>query len=358
MLRNLMKRANYLVKKGYQNLTLDPVYEKCSLDEIIKLKESSMYVIGRKPETAEQILKSNPELASIILGMVGEGKDPLEFRGIEMYPFHTEISRAHCLLYTNGLETYLLDLNSKFGTFLNGKKIDTIVKLSVLDDIMIGLQSFKLAKMPDYSNRRALIIAVDDQLNLRGVRNDANGLETLLKARGFEQDIKKWIYDKKGTHEKLPAREAIVDELERLSKVQDDDSLTFIHYSGHGTKEGSFSLPSRNPMAYVYRYFRQMNPKEIHGIISEIPGFKILMVDSCHSGVIKRLFDRQPINKTLVICSAKPEQLAYEKKDFGEFTRKFLQKASRCSVINPSYIADQITMAHQDRTYCGDMIVF
>ena len=351
-----MKRVPNLIKKGNKALYLGPEYDKCYPHEVITLKDSSMYILGRHPEHGKKII---PEDKSLLRKIEELTKKDVDFRGIELGP-RPNISRAHCLLYVAYNSIFALDLKSLIGVYLNGEKLKDITSLSTGDRLSIGSEVINFIWLPDYSKKKALLIGADDIGNLNGVKNDVFGLESLLTARGFEEkNIRKFIYDKEGIVGKyLPTRLAIVTELERLALMQDENSLSFISYSGHSTINGDISLPSNPNMNLQPSYFREISPQELHERIEDIPGYKILLIDSCYSGKIKQRFAGKPLKNTLVLCSSQPYQKSFEKNELGYFTRKFLQQASLKPVINPSYIVTNILMQKQDHTFFGDDIIF
>ncbi len=354
-----MKTAFHLVKRASSMLELGPNEER-SLDEIIRLKEGSMYVLGRTPGYAMEKILGDNELRDKLVQMVPSVQNHLEFRGIDILPYMPNVSRAQCLIYNSGNAVFAMDLKSKNGTFVNGKKLEKIALLKASDELRIGTMAMRLIQLPNYSKKRALIIGADDKLNLKGVRNDAIGIESLLKARAFKsEDIVKMIFDRNGIDgNEMPTRPAVLNSLQYLIKMQDENSLTFIHYSGHGTEDGSLSLPAQNPILYKFGFFREIEPNELYELIEAIRGYKIVIIDSCHSGKIKKLFENKNIEKTLIICSAKQDQIAREKGGMGQFTRKFLQRVAKYPIINPSDISDNIYFNNQDRTFCGHKIVF
>lgn len=351
-----MENALFLVKKeGSKPISLGPKEDPISIDEIIRLEEGKMHVLGLEPENVKKKLARNYDLQKSWEEII-----PYSFyKPIEMPKYFRDISRAHCALFPQRKGSYLFDLDSYNGTFLNGNKIDATVELDTFDDFRIGHQELKIIQLPAYSRKRALIIAADSQGNLNGVRNDALAMEKLLKARKFNpRDITTFIYDKDGHSGKLPTRETILGELENLANVQDENSLTFIHYSGHGARDGALSLPGTNILSYLFDLFCTIEPSEIYDLTSKIPGYKVLIFDSCYSGKIKQFFAKHTMPNSTIICSSKAEQKSYEKREFGVFTKNFLKLAAGSAVINPSVIAGLVHMKDQDKTFCGDNISF
>ena len=351
-----MEKALFLVKKeGSKPISFGPREDSVSIDEIIRLEEGKMHVLGLEPGHVKEKLQKDYDLKR-----TWEEITPYSFfKPIEMPKYFRNISRAHCALFPTGKMAYLFDLDSHNGTFVNGNKIDARIELDTFDEFQIGHQELKIIQLPNYSHKRALIIAADDQGNLKGVRNDALAMEKLLKARKFNpRNITSLIYDKEGHSGKLPTRETVLEELENLANVQDENSLTFMHYSGHGENDGAISLTGKNILSYISSYFRTIEPSEIYDLTAKIPGYKVLIFDSCYSGKIKEFFARQKMPNSTIICSAKAEQAAYERKSFGDFTKNFLKIAAKSAIINPSVIAGLVHMKDQDKTFCGDNISF
>ena len=58
-------------------------------------------------------------------------------------PLDPHVSKAHCSIFQNQKEIYLIDLNSTNGTYLNGKSIESSVLLRNGDLIIVGKTAVK-----------------------------------------------------------------------------------------------------------------------------------------------------------------------------------------------------------------------
>lgn len=363
-----MKRALHFIKKDSKIIPLGINNKTCLISESLKLNEDSIYILGREPDKIWPRLKSDTKLSNAFR-FVSDGDYSIETLNVAThpYPYLTKsVSSVHCAIYSKNGEIYIMDLGSKNGTVVNDETVTGIRRLYEADNISLGDMEFGICKIPDYSKRMALVLGIDHKQDLKtGVRNSANGIEALLEAREFSQDnIFKHIYDENGTTGELkPTKKAIMGQLEFIANVQDDDGLTVIFYNGHGAKDGSLCLPSEwyNKILPKKSRSTAIIPAELNEAVAKIKGYKLMIIDSCHSGKIKRYFDRNPIEKTVVICSAKPEQLAAETlhDQFAVFTKQFLRYAANDITIRPELITHMITMHDQDHTtFINDKIKF
>jgi len=86
------------------------------------------YFINLTIDTNQYILLEN-QISSWKIGRSRKSNIPLEDK---------QVSRNHALLFRDGQRYYLVDLNSKNGTYLNGHKISDRIRLKTGDFISIG----------------------------------------------------------------------------------------------------------------------------------------------------------------------------------------------------------------------------
>jgi len=215
----------------------------------------------------------------------------------------SHISRNHAGIYNdeNG-NFYLIDLNSKNGTFLNGQNINPNRskpkphKLTKDDKILISADlELKVTgfKDTDYNNY-ALMVGCDGG-NLKGVKEDLTQISQQLIKRGYAGNITQ-LYNGNAT------KENIIKQLEKLTYLTTPDSHFIFHYSGHGNKSGLNVKES------------VLTPIEFYQRLSNIRGKKAVILDSCHAGVFINDSMRSWIpDGTLVLAGSSEKGLAYEK---------------------------------------------
>jgi hypothetical protein len=98
--------------------------------------------------------------------------------------------------------------------------------------------------------------------NSIGLENNVRGLESNLETRGFETDtITEASWDE------------IDQRLERLSHATEEESSTFIMYTGHGYSSGDMFLDDG-----------KVDPDKFLDRVDDLSGDKVVVVDQCYAG--------------------------------------------------------------------------
>lgn len=355
-----MKTANFLITKAKNIVRLGNELSQEALPECKRLEPDTAYVIGIEPIAALEKIIGNENLLKMVLKM-RDSAGLKNVKGINRPAYEQKISKAHMMIFQKDGETYAMDLDSFNGTFVNNERLEGIRQIRAIDYISIGPLEMEITRMPDYSKKMALIIGSDTEKNLSGIRFDCHGIETLLRSREFKpENITKLIYDKNGiSGDGKPTKLNIIDSLEKITEIQDEESLSVIYYSGHGAEDGSMVLPPWEGLDKDFRFLSDLDPVDLHEYVKAIPGYKLVMADSCYSGKIKDYFKKHPLPKTSVIASAKSNQEAYESGSIGKFTREFLKQATTQAAIRPGLIASQVYLETQENTMIiTDPVIF
>lgn len=213
------------------------------------------------------------------------------------------ISRNHIGIVPEGNKTYLYDLNSANGTFLNGKRISKPEVLSFGDRISLGerfsilspLEFVVTGEVDPLNNNHALLVG-DPGSNLKGVSNDIKLVEIELAKRGYRNNIQTMFQSEKGKYSKLQ----VLNHLEQIAYLATSESHTFFYFSGHG---------GRNGLCFDNNY---ITPAELYKKLENIRGKKAVFLDSCHAGVFVNGRIKIPDN-TLVLAGSLEEGYAYER---------------------------------------------
>ena len=98
-------------------------------------------------------------------------------------------------------------------------------------------------------------------------------------------------YDDPSTFGSLPTKENVLNQISALASVLSENDLTIFNYSGHGIKGGSFVLASPDALdSNIYDTNKKLKTDallsvtELLAALSELPGKKLLILDSCYCG--------------------------------------------------------------------------
>jgi hypothetical protein len=238
-------------------------------------------------------------------------------------------SRNHALIREEDGLFRIYDLNSLNGTSVNHRAVDSLEgrllksgdKVSLGPDIKFEYRTEEVteygAMSPFYEGPEnyALLVGCEGG-NLKGVKNDVEGIKEVLEERGFKGNIDTLVNS-------WSQKFNIKRKLKKMKKKASDNSLSVFYFSGHGSRDGEICLGGNNKMSY----------DEIYEFLEETPGKKLAIFDCCYSGLA---LDSIP-EHTCVITSAGRMQKAYEGgtmvvrddfanwETFGHFTRELIK---------------------------------
>jgi FHA domain-containing protein len=221
------------------------------------------------------------------------------------------MSRNHAGIRCEGKSYTVQDLNSLNGTLRNDVRMEPGVhySLAVGDCIAMGPDQFRVGDAAEAFEEHAFrtvvrpewylgvvgfdsdqhmqrvfhtsVDCISGELYRRGYQTELHGIKTppipLLHCRVFE----------------VVQLSTILDSLNRRGYAAGTDAHTFLHYTGHGTREG---LALNNS--------ELLTPRTLFDAISSIRGKKFLVLDACHAGVF--LSERQRIPpQTLILAGTR-----------------------------------------------------
>ncbi|MFH0700864.1 MAG: FHA domain-containing protein [Candidatus Woesearchaeota archaeon] len=214
-------------------------------------------------------------------------------------------------LFTEKEEYEIVDLNSKNGVRVNGKKEDKCV-LNPSDRLKIGNIEFKVSYTESSGKNYALLVGSDGG-NLRGVSADIAAMQQFWGQRkGFTLENISTLVNGSATYDKVFTR------LEDAKRTCSDESLFIFYFSGHGKKG-------------VYLSDKKINPETLYAHMDHIRGKKLIIIDACHAGDFAET-EKLP-EKTLLMLASQKDQKAHEEyhgtlmnPDYiGNFTRALLK---------------------------------
>jgi len=220
-----------------------------------------------------------------------------------------EVSRNHALIrrYSRlgglliGYE--VIDLNSKNGTGVNGKK----KQRSDLEPgmrVTFGDIEFEVRYKESSGLNYALLVGSDGG-HLRGVSTDIVKMQDFWRKRkGFTTENITALINGFATYDR------VLERLEEAKRSCSDESLFVFHFSGHGRRG-------------VYLSDRRLNPATLYGHLNHVRGRKIVIVDACHAGDFA---EEELPEKTLLMLACQKEERAYE--DYHE------------TLMNPDYMGN------------------
>lgn len=242
---------------------------------------------------------------------VEDRKMPVQFRQLEAVISIEEsirVSRNHAGIYRDDDDKfYIVDLNSKNHTFVNGVDISSgsgspVPRVLALDDVIAFSDDLEL-KVTGFKevnhNNHSLLIGCDGG-NLRGVKKDLDELEMQLVKRGFEGNVVK-LYNEDATKKK------ILRQLEQAAYLTTPDSHFIFHYSGHGNKNGL----DLNPLDVI-------SPSELYLKLANIRGKKAIILDCCHAGVFLSEKNKKEVPPdSLILAASSTSGNAYETQNYA-----------------------------------------
>jgi hypothetical protein len=169
---------------------------------------------------------------------------------------------------TGQMDIDIWDLNSLNGTDVEGYDPKTGHPL-----YNVGGHPIEVRPLNHY-----LGIAGPDDKSL-GVENNIESLAENLDGRGFETDTVS-----EASWDDVDSR------LERLDHATEEESSTFIMYTGHGDYSGNMSLEDRN-----------VDPGEFIDRVDDLDGEKVMVIDQCFAGTFADY--EVPLDMTIYMAS-------------------------------------------------------
>lgn len=169
---------------------------------------------------------------------------------------------------TGRMDIDIWDLNS-----LNGTEVEGYDPKTGHPVYNVGGHPIEVRPLNHY-----LGIAGPDDKSL-GVENNIESLAENLDGRGFETDTvseASW--------------EDVDDRLERLNHATEEESSTFIMYTGHGDNYGNMSLEDR-----------RVDPGEFIDRVDDLDGEKVVVIDQCFAGIFADY--EVPLDMTIYMAS-------------------------------------------------------
>lgn len=230
----------------------------------------------------------------------------------------TRVSRNHAGIYRGEDDKfYIVDLNSKNHTFVNGENIssgsgDPVPKMLALGDMIAFSDDLelKVVGFKDVNRNNHCLLIGSDGGNLKGVKKDLDELEMQLVKRGFAGNIVKLCGED-------AAKNKILGQLEQAAYLTASDSHFIFHYSGHGNKNGL----DLNP-------FEVISPSELYSKLANIRGKKAIILDCCHAGIFLSEKNKKEVPPNCLILAASSKSgKAYEQPNYaiagGAYMGKF-----------------------------------
>ena len=145
-------------------------------------------------------------------------------------------------------------------------------------------------------------------------------------------DITNEVYDFSSSYK---IKELLLSKLSSYSAIMDENDLLIFHYSGHGKSDGSLVYHIVSP-AKTY----SITTQDIIDSIKGYKGIKLLLLDSCYSGVfydeITDDYNKNGINHLLkapqarrnifALTASSSTEEAWEENNFGRLTKYFLEE--------------------------------
>jgi hypothetical protein len=196
------------------------------------------------------------------------------------------VSRNHLLIYPPDatMTTFsLLDLNSANGTFVNGKKIGTAVRIPLnagdvidlggIEKVQINPENgvlhasarFTFTPLAATELKHLAVMVGQPGWNLQGVGNDLDQLGTELRARHFEVEA---------LQNGAATEAAIIGRIAMAKRALSTDSLFVFYFSGHGTRNGDLVIGTSGQTISLARIFAEMQG---------LRGQKLVILDGCYT---------------------------------------------------------------------------
>ncbi len=120
-----------------------------------------------------------------------------------------EVSREHCVIFKQGKDVLVRDLNSRNGTFVNGMVISGVTQLNPGDTLHIGPMIFELA-----GAKKAVVVA--------GHRASAGNLRVERSPSASDNAIASWLNDEEEAiaHEEVQGDTHYVTGTQQVALVQ------------------------------------------------------------------------------------------------------------------------------------------
>ncbi len=231
------------------------------------------------------------------LWAVPERQKPGIFADLEAYiqiMGDISVSRNHCGIKPpteEGEKFSIFDLNSKYGTRVNGLNINPdpteyppLVPLHQGDIIQVGHSSFIVDRLEhplDYA-----ILVGRGQDHAGALENDLVAIEHELSKRGYTTRVLKW---------EEATKQNVKDAIRELLYFIVPDSHVFLYFTGHGGPNG-FMLGGQ-----------VLNPGELYHLLSTLRGKKAVVIDACNAGLFVNEHNRAKIPENVLVLAASGE---------------------------------------------------
>ena len=226
---------------------------------------------------------------------VPEREQPSEFGQLELIitvARSTKISRNHAAIIPNEEGAYLLDLNSKNGTYLNGENINLERREPLPHDLAEG-DIISIARELEFrveysvTNNYALLVGAGEDHD-GAAQRDIDALGDILEQRGFLGNVKKLSKSES-------TKQNIYQQLRDLQDQSTQYSHVIFYFHGHGSTNG-LSVGGQI-----------LNPKELYKKIGKIRGSKAVILDACNTGLFLNGHNIQKVPPDTLVMAASGE---------------------------------------------------
>lgn len=159
--------------------------------------------------------------------------------------------------------------------------------------------------------------------NLSSPRNDVNDLFSLLGNYIYGKENRKMfpflrLFDQEATYKR------IIERIEKIGNEVGENDLSIFYFSGHGTVEGNRLLLTPFDADWSNRE-RMLSATDFFSLISHMKGYKIVIIDACHSGQLLNEFPNDPT--MAIFTSSLPDKTSEDGDAIGRsmFTEKIIK---------------------------------
>jgi len=222
---------------------------------------------------------------------VPEREQPPEFDALETIIVLNDISisRNHLAIFRRNGQYVALDLNSLYGSRVDGRNINPDrenprpVLLGVGNEIRIGPYSMTVEK--GKVEHFALLIGAGED-NTGAAENDVDSLARVLSERGYG-NVRKMGLD--------VTKKDVFDYLDDAARIATPESHFLFFFHGHGHAHG------------IGVGGGIVNPKDLYKRLSRIRGKKAVMIEACNAGIFVNERNVGRIPKHTVVMTASDE---------------------------------------------------
>lgn len=191
-----------------------------------------------------------------------------------------------------------------------------------------------LAPVPSIRYRWALLVGVDEYVDptiprLSACVNDVRELEEVLTGLGYTVVA---LHDQVAEESRVPTRDNVEAELERLCQAAGDADLLWFHFSGHGRRSGEAELLVTREIREPMLAERALSLKRVQARLERsAPRRLLLTLDACHGGAERSsgeplffLHAHDSSRGLAILGGSTARQLAQEAGRHGVFTAQLL----------------------------------